>query len=667
MSSGISHRSPGRSPGGLYTSELWSLPLYARTTPASGSNVGRIGALALALGIGASIVTGLGAAVARADAGNTGPSSSAPADIAASHSARASTTPGTGSSTRITSTSIKTSPTSTTTPTTLEVDSARDAAWPPPGAAGRRTPADLPAAASAVAPHSSSGTTPPSHPTITTSPPAGHLVLPSVRNVLPSVFDSPTALPVRSAAATEFPVAPPLAASGTSVAPQLGTAPTAAPATASVSETGQQPTTVAPAPAAGASITAEVAKVVAALTGAMSGGTPTVPADTSLALMVGTARRTGNTATMRMPAGAASRTAAAATTPTTTTIKAATMTLSPSTAGGVVADRTASAGYALALTANGAASTTVTLPASTGLTIRAKASSGSPNMTLSIDGVPVTTVVVNGSSWASYTILGSIAAGPHVLTISSSNATSQSALYLDKLVTTTGPFVENFSGNSGAAPSSATWNVTTGAGWDPGIETYSTSNVALDGQGHLVIRATKTPSGYASGRMDTENKVSFGYGTITARIQVPKGQGLWPAFWLQGADASTIPWPQSGEIDVFELPSTTTTVYSTLHGPIAGSTDTQQAQIIANMPDLSTGYHNFWVTHLPNAITFGVDGQTLGTLTPASLSPGSMWVYNQPMFVILNLAVGGPWAGAPNSSTPFPAQMTVDSLQWTPA
>lgn len=149
--------------------------------------------------------------------------------------------------------------------------------------------------------------------------------------------------------------------------------------------------------------------------------------------------------------------------------------------------------------------------------------------------------------------------------------------------------------------------------------------------------------------------------------QSAQGQGLWPAFWLKGADEDTTAWPQSGEIDVLELPSTTTTVYSTLHGPIAGTTATQQAQIVSNLPDLSTGYHSFWVRHLVDEITFGVDGTTLGTLTPASLAPGSTWVYNRPMFAILNLAVGGPWAGAPNGSTRFPAKMLVDSVQWIPA
>ena len=355
--------------------------------------------------------------------------------------------------------------------------------------------------------------------------------------------------------------------------------------------------------------------------------------------------------------------------PTTTTVEAETMTASPSTAGRVVADGAASGGSALALTGSATASTTVDLAAATGVTIRARTSSGAPNMTLLLDGVPVTTVVVRSTAWSDYTIAGSIAAGSHVLGLSSSNATAQQTLYLDTITARTGAIGDDFTGAAGV-PNSTIWTVCNGSGcgWDSGVETYASNNAYLDGQGNLVLQAVKTAAGgYTSGWVESRNKMSFGYGTLTARIKVPKGQGLWPAFWLKGADEDTTAWPQSGEIDVFELPSTTTTIYSTLHGPIAGTSSTQQAQIIANVPDLSAGYHNFWVRHLPDEITFGVDNQTLGTLTPASLAPGSTWVYNRPMHVTLNLAVGGPWAGSPDSSTQFPATMLVDSVQWVPA
>ncbi len=341
------------------------------------------------------------------------------------------------------------------------------------------------------------------------------------------------------------------------------------------------------------------------------------------------------------------------------------MALSPLSAGGVFPDRKASGRSALALSSSGTVTTTVTLPASTGLVIRAKASSGFPNMTLSIDGVPVTSVIVKATSWSDYTFAGVIPAGSHVLSISSSTATPQRALYLDKVTTTTGSIGDEFVGKAGSAPNSM-WTVGSGSGWDQGIETYSSRNVALDGQGHLVLTATRTKSGYTSGYVESVNKMSFGYGTITARVKVPKGQGLWPAFWLVGADIETIPMRQSGEVDVFELPSTTTTLYTTLHGPTSTSTQATQIVNTAELPDLSTDFHDYWVRHLENEITVGVDGLTLVTFTPESLSPGSTWVYNRPMEAILNLAVGGSWAGAPDSSTRFPAQMIVDSIRWDP-
>lgn len=398
----------------------------------------------------------------------------------------------------------------------------------------------------------------------------------------------------------------------------------------------------------------------------LTGTAPLVPTDTAIAALLAAARRERIVpASVSYKSG--SSITATATSPTTS-VQGEMLSLSTAGGGKVVTDKTASGGSALVLTSAATATTTVLLPDSTALVIRAKATlkSGSPTMTVSLDGVPITTVVVNSTSWADYTMTGVIAAGSHVISVSSSNSNNRRSLYIDALAVTTGSFVEDFPGSAGSLPDGANWTIKTGTGWDPGVENYQTANVSLDGQGNLVLKATRSKNGYASGWVETRNKISFGYGTITARIKVPSGQGLWPAFWLKGANEDTVAWPQSGEIDILELPSTTTTIYSTLHGPITGTTGTQQAQIISSVPDLSAGYHNFWVRHLPDEITFGVDDQTLGTLTPASLSPGSQWVYNQPMFAILNLAVGGSWAGAPNASTVFPASLTVDWLRWDP-
>ena len=360
--------------------------------------------------------------------------------------------------------------------------------------------------------------------------------------------------------------------------------------------------------------------------------------------------------------------AATTTSSTATAVEGEKMTLSRTGVGRVVSDKNASSGSALAITGNVTASTTVNIPTgTTGLIIRAK-STGGPNMTLAVDGVAVTTLMVVSSGYTDFTFAGVVPAGQHVISVASTTATTSATLYLDKISTMSGPIIDHFTGKSGSAPSDPLWSVRSGSGLDAGIQTYTTSNVYVDGQSHLVIQAVrgKTAGTYTSGLVSSKNDVSYGYGTVTARIKVPKGQGIWPAFWMMGADSDIVGWPASGEIDVFEMPSTTTTVYSTLHGPISGTTATQQAQIVSTMPDLSADYHNYWVRRLPNEVTFGIDDKTLGTLTPESLGPGETWVYNRPMYVLLNVAVGGSWAGAPNSSTVFPAKMLVDWVRWDP-
>jgi hypothetical protein len=336
-------------------------------------------------------------------------------------------------------------------------------------------------------------------------------------------------------------------------------------------------------------------------------------------------------------------------------------------------DRGAAAGSALGPLANTTTvfSTTMSVPDSTGLVVRARSSPYNPatTLTLLVDDVVVTSVAVGSTSWSDYTFGWAMPAGTHEIKVANSiTAEADQSIDVQSVTPISEVIGDDFGGPAGAAPDSTLWTVKQGSGWDPGLEDYTTESATVDGRGHLLIQATKTADGqYKSGWVESTNKMSLGYGTTTARIKVPQGQGLWPAFWLKGADEDITPWPESGEIDVLELPSTTSVVYSTLHGPIAGSSQTRQAQIVSNLADLSTDYHDYWVRHLPDQITFGVDDVMLGTLNPGSLPKGAKWVYNRPMHVIVNLAVGGPWAGDPDSSTQFPAQMVVDAVRWTPA
>ena len=227
--------------------------------------------------------------------------------------------------------------------------------------------------------------------------------------------------------------------------------------------------------------------------------------------------------------------------------------------------------------------------------------------------------------------------------------------------------VDGFDGPAGAPPNPDIWTVIEGAGWDRGDQTYTADNAVLDGQGNLVLRAQKTDTGYASGRVETRNRASFGYGTLIARIKMPAGAGLWPAFWLLGADEQNNPWPGAGEIDVVEVVSDPWTAYSSIHGPINDVKDYLQGQIVTKGPDLSADFHDYWVIRAEDKITVGIDDTVWGVFTPDTLPPTAQWVYNKPFCLILNLAVGGDWAGAPNASTAFPAAMLVDWVHWQPA
>ncbi len=227
--------------------------------------------------------------------------------------------------------------------------------------------------------------------------------------------------------------------------------------------------------------------------------------------------------------------------------------------------------------------------------------------------------------------------------------------------------IDSFDGPAGAPPDPETWSVIQGTGWDRGIQNYTSDNAVLDGSGNLVLRAQKADAGYTGGRVETRRKASFGYGTLIARIKMPSGTGLWPAFWLLGADEDTNPWPGAGEIDVVEVVSDPRTAYSSIHGPISGVPDYLQQQFVNTGPDLSEGFHDYWVQRAENKVAVGIDDTLWGVFTPDGLPPTAEWVYNKPFCLILNLAVGGDWAGPPDDSTPFPATMLVDWVHWQPA
>ncbi|MEU4284225.1 family 16 glycosylhydrolase [Nocardiopsis dassonvillei] len=228
---------------------------------------------------------------------------------------------------------------------------------------------------------------------------------------------------------------------------------------------------------------------------------------------------------------------------------------------------------------------------------------------------------------------------------------------------------DEFNGAAGSAPNPANWNHETGAhGWGNNeLQNYTSSraNSALDGNGNLVITARREANGgYTSARMTTQNKVEHAYGRIEARIKIPRGQGIWPAFWMLGADFPDTPWPDSGEIDIMEnIGREPHLVHGTLHGPgYSGGNPLTGSYMHPQGWSFADDFHTFAVDWSPGSITWSVDGNAYQTYTPAD-TRGNPWVYDQPFFMILNIAVGGNWPGYPDGTTQFPQQMLVDYVR----
>lgn len=232
---------------------------------------------------------------------------------------------------------------------------------------------------------------------------------------------------------------------------------------------------------------------------------------------------------------------------------------------------------------------------------------------------------------------------------------------------------DEFEGAAGTSPSASNWTYDLGTGdngWGNNELQYYTDrpeNVSLDGEGNLVITTIQESyqgSGYTSARIKTQGIQEFTYGRFEARVKTPFSQGLWPAFWMLGGDIDEVGWPQTGEIDVFELRGQHPTIIGgSIHGPgYSGSSPvTEEYQLLDGRFD--TEFHVFAVEWGPNYIDFYVDGDLYQQLTPASIPEGTEWVYDHDFFLLLNVAVGGNYVGNPNSNSRFPQTMTVDYVR----
>jgi beta-glucanase (GH16 family) len=235
---------------------------------------------------------------------------------------------------------------------------------------------------------------------------------------------------------------------------------------------------------------------------------------------------------------------------------------------------------------------------------------------------------------------------------------------------------DEFNGGNGSAPDKTKWVLETGGnGWGNNELEYYTNrvdNVQVQ-DGRLVITAKR--EGYSdsagvfraftSARMKTQGKFSQRYGRFEARIQIPRGQGVWPAFWMLGDDIATVGWPTCGEIDIMEnIGKEPDTVHGTIHGPgYSGAKGIGSPYKLTDSEEFADHYHLYAVEWEPAAIRFYVDDKLYATRTPADLPAGAKWVYDHPFFLLLNVAVGGGWPGDPDVHTRFPQTMLVDYVR----
>ncbi|UWZ40767.1 glycoside hydrolase family 16 protein [Dactylosporangium roseum] len=235
---------------------------------------------------------------------------------------------------------------------------------------------------------------------------------------------------------------------------------------------------------------------------------------------------------------------------------------------------------------------------------------------------------------------------------------------------------DEFNAPAGTPVNRAKWRFDIGgSGWGNNERQYytdSTRNAAHDGQGNLVITARReNPDNYrchygrceyTSARLLTAATFTRTYGRFEARIKIPRGQGIWPAFWMLGNDPGSAGWPNAGEIDIMEnIGKEPNTVYGTIHGPgysggggITGSRDLGRP--------LADSFHTYRVDWGPNSIVWYLDGVQYHRVDPGRLG-GNRWVFDHPFFMILNVAVGGNWPGHPDASTRFPQRMLVDYVR----
>lgn len=243
---------------------------------------------------------------------------------------------------------------------------------------------------------------------------------------------------------------------------------------------------------------------------------------------------------------------------------------------------------------------------------------------------------------------------------------------------------DEFDGAAGAPVDGTKWRYDTtdgcavgNCGWGNSEKEFYTDapeNVALNGRGQLMIVARQAPAGltcyygpcrYTSGKITTRGKMLAAVpGRVEARIKLPAGQGLWPAFWMLGGSFPATGWPDCGELDIMENKGSEPTISSSaVHGPgYSGNTPFAHRQKL-DAGSFADDFHTFAVEWDSLHVSFFVDGYVHYVVTRPSVEQYGRSILDQPFFVILNLAVGGHFDGDPSSDAIFPATMLVDYVR----
>ncbi len=234
---------------------------------------------------------------------------------------------------------------------------------------------------------------------------------------------------------------------------------------------------------------------------------------------------------------------------------------------------------------------------------------------------------------------------------------------------------DEFNSTDGSAPDTAKWTQETGGnGWgNHELEYYTArpqNSTVQDGK--LAITAIKEPftgpdgvsKDYTSARLKSAGHFSQAYGRFEARIKIPRGKGVWPAFWMLGDNINAAGWPTCGEIDIMEnIGSEPDKNHGSMHGP--GYSGATPLTAIFTLPSgtFSDDFHLFAIEWEADSVRFYVDDKLYMTRGPKDLPQGTKWVFDHPFFILLNVAVGGDFPGNPDASTTFPQTMLVDYVR----